>query len=186
MSPDFSTSFPRMRYASFTMSASSYRSWSLFCVARTTPLIPISLQILFWSSAQNYVIRTSASLFACAGILYSKSRLFRRDLTAQRPAKGAFPGSPSPPFSPPGAKGLGVLHHLPIFRQFFQFHKNPQSSVSFQAHSPVKTVFRQNPKNTRKSQNTPSTNPYQHETQFPLRTPPPDTPDHPKVYFALP
>ena len=24
-----------------------------------------------------------------------------------------------------GAKGLGVLPHLPIFRQFFHFHKNP-------------------------------------------------------------
>ena len=28
-----------------------------------------------------------------------------------------------------GAKGLGVLHHLPIFRHFFHFHKNPSSSV---------------------------------------------------------
>jgi len=28
-----------------------------------------------------------------------------------------------------GAKGLGVLHHLPFFRQFFHFHKNPSSSV---------------------------------------------------------
>jgi hypothetical protein len=26
-----------------------------------------------------------------------------------------------------GAKGLGVLPHLPIFRQFFHFHKNPSS-----------------------------------------------------------
>jgi len=39
---------------------------------------------------------------------------------------------------------------------------------SFQAHSPVKTVFRRNAKNAPKSQNTPSTNPYQNETQFPL------------------
>jgi len=37
---------------------------------------------------------------------------------------------------------------------------------SFQAHSPVKTVFPKNAKNARKSQNTPSTNPYQNETQF--------------------
>ena len=28
-----------------------------------------------------------------------------------------------------GAKGLGVLHHLPIFRPFFHFHENPSSSV---------------------------------------------------------
>ena len=28
-----------------------------------------------------------------------------------------------------GAKGLGVLHHFPIFRQFFHFHENPSSSV---------------------------------------------------------
>jgi len=28
-----------------------------------------------------------------------------------------------------GAKGLGVLHHLPNFRPFFQLHKFPQSSV---------------------------------------------------------
>ena len=27
------------------------------------------------------------------------------------------------------AKGLGVLHQLPFFRQFFHFHKNPLSSV---------------------------------------------------------
>jgi hypothetical protein len=38
---------------------------------------------------------------------------------------------------------------------------------SFQAHySPVKTVFPKHAKNARKSQNTPSTNPYQNETQF--------------------
>jgi len=66
-----------------------------------------------------------------------------------------------------GAKGIAVLHHLPIFRQFFHLHEIPQVP-SFQAHSPVKTVFRQNPKNARKSQNTPSTNSYQNETQFPL------------------
>jgi hypothetical protein len=28
-----------------------------------------------------------------------------------------------------GAKGIAVLHHLPIFRHFFHFHKNPSSSV---------------------------------------------------------
>jgi len=28
-----------------------------------------------------------------------------------------------------GAKGLGVLHHFPIFRPFFHFHKNLSSSV---------------------------------------------------------
>jgi len=28
-----------------------------------------------------------------------------------------------------GAKGLGVLHHLPIFRPFFHFHKNLSRSV---------------------------------------------------------
>ena len=30
---------------------------------------------------------------------------------------------------PEVAKGIAVLHHLPIFRQFFHFHKNPSSSV---------------------------------------------------------
>ena len=29
-----------------------------------------------------------------------------------------------------GAKGIAVLHHLPIFRLFFHFHKNPSSSVT--------------------------------------------------------
>ena len=28
-----------------------------------------------------------------------------------------------------GAKGIAVLHHFPIFRQFSHFHKNPSSSV---------------------------------------------------------
>ena len=28
-----------------------------------------------------------------------------------------------------GANGIAVLHHLPIFNQFFHFHKNPSSSV---------------------------------------------------------
>ena len=28
-----------------------------------------------------------------------------------------------------GAKGIAVLHHLPIFRHFFHFHKNLSSSV---------------------------------------------------------
>ena len=28
-----------------------------------------------------------------------------------------------------GAKGLGVLHHFPIFRPFSHFHENPSSSV---------------------------------------------------------
>jgi hypothetical protein len=31
--------------------------------------------------------------------------------------------------TPGGAKGIAVLHHLPIFRQFFHFHKNLSSSV---------------------------------------------------------
>jgi hypothetical protein len=32
-------------------------------------------------------------------------------------------------FSVLGAKGIAVLPLLPIFRQFFHFHKNPSSSV---------------------------------------------------------
>jgi hypothetical protein len=64
-------------------------------------------------------------------------------------------------------KGLGVCTICPFFAKFSTFTKIPQVP-SFQAHSSVKTVFRQNPKNARKSQNTPSTNPYQNETQFPL------------------
>ena len=52
-----------------------------------------------------------------------------------------------------------------LFSNFSTFTKIPQVP-SFQAHSPVKTVFPKNAKNARKSQNTPSTNPYQNETQF--------------------
>ena len=68
---------------------------------------------------------------------------------------------------PPGLRGWEFCTICPFFANFSTFTKIPQVP-SFQAHSPVKTVFRQNPKNARKSQNTPSTNPYQNETQFPL------------------
>ena len=67
----------------------------------------------------------------------------------------------------PGLRGWEFCTICPFFANFSTFTKIPQVP-SFQAHSPVKTVFRQNPKNARKSQNTPSTNPYQNETQFPL------------------
>jgi hypothetical protein len=67
----------------------------------------------------------------------------------------------------PGLRGWEFCPFCPFFANFSTFTKIPQVP-SFQAHSPVKTVFRQNPKNARKSQNTPSTNPYQNETQFPL------------------
>ena len=70
-------------------------------------------------------------------------------------------------FSGGGLRGWEFCPICPFFTHFFTFTKIPQVP-SFQAHSPVKTVFRQNPKNARKSQNTPSTNPYQNETQFPL------------------
>ena len=33
------------------------------------------------------------------------------------------------PTAASGAKGIALLHHLPIFRQFFHFRKNPSSSV---------------------------------------------------------
>ena len=66
-----------------------------------------------------------------------------------------------------GLRGLEFCPFSPFFAHFSTFTKIPQVPSS-QAHSPVKTVFRQNPKNARKSQNTPSTNPYQNETQFPL------------------
>jgi hypothetical protein len=36
---------------------------------------------------------------------------------------------PADDFSNAGAKWIAVLHHLPIFRPFFHFHKNPSSSV---------------------------------------------------------
>jgi hypothetical protein len=51
-----------------------------------------------------------------------------------------------------GAKGIAVSPFLPNFRNFFQFRKNPPSSVISWKHSPVKTIFR---KNGRKSQNSP-------------------------------
>jgi len=76
-----------------------------------------------------------------------------------------------------GAKGLGVLHHLPNFSRIFPLSQKSLKFPSFQAHSPVKTVFRQNPKNA-KSQNTPSTNPYQNDTQFPLSSLKNATSDH--------
>jgi hypothetical protein len=66
-----------------------------------------------------------------------------------------------------GLRGWEFCPFSPIFATFSTFTKIPQVP-SFQAHSPVKTVFRQNAKNARKSQNTPSTNPYQNETKFPL------------------
>ena len=66
-----------------------------------------------------------------------------------------------------GLRGWEFCTICPFFANFSTFTKISQVP-SFQAHSPVKTVFRQNPKNARKSQNTPSTNPYQNETQFPL------------------
>jgi len=66
---------------------------------------------------------------------------------------------------PPWLRGWEFCPFCPFFATFSTFTKIPQVP-SFQTHSPVKTVFRQNPKNARKSQNTPSTNPYQNETQF--------------------
>ena len=66
-----------------------------------------------------------------------------------------------------GLRGWEFCTICPFFANFSTFTKIPQVP-SFQAHSPVKIVFRQNPENARKSQNTPSKNPYQNETQFPL------------------
>ena len=64
-----------------------------------------------------------------------------------------------------GLRGWEFCPFSPFFANFSTFTKIPQVP-SFQAHSPVKTVFPKNAKNARKSQNTPSTNPYQNETQF--------------------
>jgi hypothetical protein len=61
-----------------------------------------------------------------------------------------------------GLRGWELCTICPFFATFSTFTKIPQVP-SFQAHSPVKTVSRQNPKNARKSQNTPSTNPYQND-----------------------
>jgi hypothetical protein len=67
-----------------------------------------------------------------------------------------------------GLRGWEFCTICPFFANFSTFTKISQVP-SFQAqHSPVKTVFRQNPKKRPKSQNTPSTSPYQNKTQFPL------------------
>jgi len=92
--------------------------------------------------------------------------------------------------SRPRAKGLGVLHHFPIFRQFFHFQKVPQVP-SFQAHySPVKTVFCQNakkrPKIAKPTKHEPLPKRDANFLKFPeerdLRT----RPTTQKVHFALP
>jgi hypothetical protein len=70
----------------------------------------------------------------------------------------------------PGLRGWEFCTICPFFANFFTFTKIPQVP-SFQAHSPVKTVFAETPKNAPKSQNTPSTNPYQNETQISLKFP---------------
>ena len=84
----------------------------------------------------------------------------------------------------PGLRGWEFCTICPFFAIFSAFTKISQVP-SFQAHySHVKTVFRQNPKNAPKSQNTPSTNPYQNETQFSplsLKSRTSRHPDHPKV-----
>ena len=57
-----------------------------------------------------------------------------------------------------GAKGIAVLHHLPIFRQIFHFHENPSSSVI------SGTISRENcfPAKTQKTPENRKT--HQHET----------------------
>jgi hypothetical protein len=74
----------------------------------------------------------------------------------------------SPASCAEGAKGLGVFAPFPQFSPIFPLCTKIPQVPSFQAHSPVKFIFRQNSKNARNSQNTPSTKPYQNETQFPL------------------
>ena len=84
---------------------------------------------------------------------------------------------------PEGLRGWEFCTICPFFAHFSTFTKISQVP-SFQSHSPVKTVFRQNAKNARKSQNTPSTNPYQNETQFSpfsLKSRTSGHPDNPKV-----
>ena len=68
---------------------------------------------------------------------------------------------------PPGLRGWEFCTICHFFAKFSTFTKIPQVP-SFQSQTPVKTVFPETPKNSRKSQNTPSTNPYQNDTQFPL------------------
>ena len=88
-----------------------------------------------------------------------------------------------------GLRGWEFCTSCPFFANFSTFTKISQVP-SFQAHSPVKTVICRNAKKRPKiAKHT------KHELlpkrvanflKFPLRTPSPGTPDHPKVYFALP
>jgi hypothetical protein len=64
---------------------------------------------------------------------------------------------------PQGLRGGEFCTICPFFAHFSTFTKIAQVPS---AHSPVKSIFRTNPKNARKSQNTPSTKPYQNDTQF--------------------
>ena len=87
-----------------------------------------------------------------------------------------------------GLRGWEFCTISPFFAHFPTFTKIPQVP-SFQAHSPVKTVFAKNAKNARKSQNTPSTNPYQNETQFSplsLKSPTSRHPRQPKSVICPP
>jgi hypothetical protein len=56
------------------------------------------------------------------------TKLGRAPETGQKPGQCDFL-LPKITLLVPGAKGLGVLPHLPIFRPFFHFHKNPSISV---------------------------------------------------------
>ena len=83
-----------------------------------------------------------------------------------------------------GRRGWEFCTICPFFAHFSTFTKISHQVPSFQSHSPVKTIFRKNAKNARKSQNTPSTNPYQNQTQFSplsLKSRSSRHPDNPKV-----
>jgi hypothetical protein len=107
----------------------------------------------------------SYSIFGFLAAASSSRRIPLRTDTSWTESTSPAPLKQNSPFQ--GLRGCEFCPFSPIFANFSTFTKIPQVP-SFQAHSPVKTVFRQNPKNARKSQNTPSTNPYQNDTQFPL------------------
>ena len=105
--------------------------------------------------------RSSASRENCAGDPGEREIIFRENIPHRNLRVVGEVRKPG------GLRGWEFCPFSPFFANFSTFTKISQVP-SFQAHSPVKTVFRQHPKNARKSQNPPSTNPYQNETQFPL------------------
>ena len=84
----------------------------------------------------------------------------------------------------PGAKGLGVLHHLfAHLSPFFSLSKIPLKFHPFRHILSRENRFCQNAK-THQARNLTETS--RKFPQISLRTRYPDTPDHPRVHFALP